>query len=125
MAVKIEHILPSPALQGFWTPPSSITIAGGVITLTTEMCYLIIDTEGGAAADNLDTITMPGVQDGQRILCRSLHDARSPIFTQTDNIDLTFGSISIALNDTSEWMGFVYNGGTTKWELYTHLSNRS
>jgi len=107
------------------TPPAAVTISGGELTLTTDHTHLIIDTEGGAGTDNLDTINMSGVQGGHRLLCRCANDARAPIFTQSGNIDLIFGTTATGLGDTSEWLALVYNSTTSKWEQVYHTSNRS
>ena len=54
--------------------PATLTIAGGVVTAT-RSCHLI-DTEGGAATDNLDTINT-GVE-GDILVLGSVASARVP-----------------------------------------------
>lgn len=54
------------------TQPSAATISGGAVTYTGA--YMVIDTEGGAATDDLDTIS--GGSDGDILILRSTNNAR-------------------------------------------------
>lgn len=60
----------------------TITIAAGAVTLprirsNTAIIYLIVDTEGGAASDDLTTITPTGsIEDGTLLIVRSANNAR-------------------------------------------------
>jgi hypothetical protein len=70
----------------------SLTISGGVITVTGN--YHTIDTEGGAATDDLDTIN--GGTTGQLLLLRTVAGARDvTLKTGTGNLllgaDVTLG----------------------------------
>ena len=61
-----------PIISGSGT---ALTIATGVVTLTNNSSSYVLDTEGAAATDDLDTIN--GGQDGQIIYIRSTADARN------------------------------------------------
>ena len=54
------------------TQPNAATILNNEIDYTGE--YMVIDTEGGTATDDLDTIN--GGRDGDRLLIRTANDAR-------------------------------------------------
>ena len=74
-----------PLLSGSAT---ALTIASGVITLTNNSSSYVLDTEGAAATDDLDTIN--GGQDGQIILITNTNSARKISLTSSGNI--AFGS---------------------------------
>lgn len=78
--------------------PSTLTIAGGAVTATRGVH--LIDTEAGAAADDLDTIN--GGTDGDLLVLGSLNASRDPTAKdQTGNLrlagDFIFTSITDAL----------------------------
>ncbi len=55
-------------------PKANYTIASGTITIANS--NVMVDTEGGAATDDLDTITLTGAQDGDRVTIRQLNSGR-------------------------------------------------
>lgn len=68
--------------------PLTYTIAAGAISVLGTNC--VIDTEGGAGTDDLDTITMPtGTPDGTIVSLRSASPSRDPtVKNGTGNIFL-------------------------------------
>lgn len=89
--------------------PVELTIDTGEITRT--QAYHTVDTEGDAAADNLDTIN--GGATGDMLVLQAAHDARTPtIKHNVDNIWMTGGG-DIALNDINDIAILFYNG--TMW----------
>lgn len=68
----------SPALAGSLAfSAGALTIAAGATTPTRS--YHTIDTEGGAATDDLDTIATGSVQDGAILILRAVNAARTVV----------------------------------------------
>jgi len=73
--------------------PTALTIASGVVTATST--WHIIDTEGGAATDDLDTINGGG--DGRLLILVSASPGRDvTVKSGTGNITLTGGDYTFA-----------------------------
>ena len=85
---------------------SELTISAGVITLT-QTCHTV-DTEGDAASDDLDTITVPaGITF---FVLRAENDARTVVLKHnTDNIWLQ-GKADISLDDVGDGILMFYDG---------------
>ena len=99
-----------PIISGLET---ALTIATGAVTLTNNSSSYVLDTEGAAATDDLDTIN--GGQEGQIIYLRQSNDARDIRITNgVGNIVIPYGS-NLSLTATSGWAAFRYNG--TNWFL--------
>lgn len=86
---------------------STLTIATGAVTVTSG--YHLIDTEGAAASDNLDTIN--GGVTGMRIVLQAANSGRTVVFTEAGNMDLAGGSFSA--DNVEDTIELIYNG--TSW----------
>ena len=91
------------------TQPNSATISSGVIAYTSA--YMVVDTEGAAATDNLDTIS--GGVDGDRLIIRATNGARHIVLKHlTGNIYLP-NSKDVTLAETADKIEFIFRG--TSW----------
>lgn len=87
----------------------SYVIASGAITLSSASSYALVDTEGAAASDDLDTIS--GGQFGQVTTFTAVNTARTVVFKDgTGNLRLA-GDFS--LDNTEDSITCVFNG--TNW----------
>lgn len=79
----------------------SVTISGGVITLDGEYPFrvLTVDTEGGAATDDLDSIS--GGTDGERVILQSTDNSRTVIIKDGAGLLL---QANFSLNHTNDCM---------------------
>ena len=62
--------------------PAQATIATGVATITATHeghMALVIDTEAAGATDDLDTLTLTGVRDGQVVTLRAYSSSRDVV----------------------------------------------
>lgn len=86
---------------------STLTISGGLITPTRP--HHVVDTEGAAATDDLDTIG--GNEEGQFLVLSCANAARVVVIKHgTVNIR-TFNGLDIRLDSTTRKVLFVYDGG--------------
>ena len=119
--VDIVCLNPSslPLLSGSAT---ALTIASGVVTLTNNSSSYVLDTEGAAATDNLDTIN--GGQDGQIIYLRIANDARNVIVkhntgniwnAQYNNNHSLLLDRAIVLDNTTDFVILRYDLTIAKW----------
>ena len=101
----------------------SVTINAGVITPTRS--YILIDSEGGAASDNLDTIN--GGMGGQIIFIRAAHAAHTIVVRHgVGNINCAnLGDIN--LDGINRGLFFMYYNETSIWEImtYSHLLTKA
>ena len=89
------------------TQPNSATISGGAVTYTGA--YMVIDTEGGAATDDLDTIA--GGTVGDRLVLKIVSSTRNVVIKDgTGNIQL-FDNRDILLDFTIDSIELIYDGG--------------
>lgn len=90
--------------------PASVTIAGGVITMPAST-DIILDTEGSAASDDLDTITpFVGIAPGQVITLRTTNSGRDVVVKHgTGNIK-TSTSADITLTSTTSRIALAWDG---------------
>lgn len=88
----------------------SVTIAGGVIAMPTAS-EIILDTEGGAATDDLDTITpFPGIMPGTVVVLRTTNNGRDVVVKHgTGNIEATSGT-DFTLTLTTSRATLIWNG---------------
>lgn len=94
----------------------NLTISSGAVTLTGSSSFVLIDTEGAAATDDLDTIS--GGQFGQTTTFSAVNAARTVVFKDgTGNLRLA-GDFS--LDNSEDSITCVFNG--TNW-LETARSN--
>lgn len=92
------------------------TIATGAITVTKNYSSYVIDTEGSAASDDLDTIS--GGQNGQVIFIRSANSSRDINLTTSGNI-VPLGNVSSVITDTNIVIGLRYDSGLAKWVAFS------
>jgi len=92
---------------------TALTIATGVVTLSNNSSSYILDTEGAAATDDLDTIS--GGQDGQIVFITPASAARViTVKNGTGNLSLTLGK-DFSLAATSFIIGLRYNSSLALW----------
>ncbi|MQW43504.1 hypothetical protein GHK68_14675 [Sinorhizobium meliloti] len=99
---------------------STLSIAGGVLTLTgTRAGLYVIDTEGAAATDDLDTITDADAFDGDTIVLKTSSSSRDvTIKNGTGNINAGADRV---LNSGSDQIMLMYFGGT--WYAFPYADN--
>ncbi len=84
---------------------ASVTIASGAVTVTAPM--MVIDTEAGAATDDLDTIS--GGATGQVLIIQSANSARDVVVKHgTGNLFLT-GRVDFTLTGTRDKLVLLYS----------------
>lgn len=110
--VDIVCLNPSslPILSGSST---ALTIATGAITLTNNSSSYVIDTEGAAATDDLDTIS--GGQDGQIIILNSANAARNVVIKHNTGNIFNPNAFDITLDLTTDLVVLRYNSTAVKW----------
>jgi hypothetical protein len=99
-----------PLLSGSAT---ALTIAAGAITLTNDSSSYVIDTEGAAATDDLDTIS--GGQDGQIIILNSANAARNVVVKHNTGNIYNPNAFDITLDLTTDLVVLRYNSTAVKW----------
>jgi hypothetical protein len=92
------------------TGVSTLTISGGVVTATGNRH--LVDTQGAAATDDLDTIN--GGAAGHVLFLRIAADARNVVITNAGNI-ATPGGVNILLDYTNQLAVLVYDAALSKW----------
>lgn len=90
----------------------ALTVATGVITPTRKsgLTYLIVDTEGAAAADDLTDITPSGWAEWDTVVIRGTDAARVVTVKTTGNISLA-GSNDFATGDYTKTLTLQYRSG--------------
>jgi len=97
----------------FNTTANTATISGGAITYTGA--YMVIDTEGGAATDDLDTIN--GGQDGDIVIIRTTNNARDiTVKHGTGNIILKPLEEDVFLDFENDRIVLQYKQSNNGWE---------
>jgi len=115
-----------PLLSGSAT---ALTIATGAVTLTNNSSSYVLDTEGAAATDDLDTIS--GGQDGQIVILNSANAARNVVLKHnTGNIwnpQFCNASRNVTLDLTTDFAILRYDSTAAKWiiisSLFTDFTN--
>lgn len=103
------------ALRLLATNSQAVTLSGGAITVSGSYGRYVVDTEGGASADDLDTIS--GGTAGDMIVLTAANASRVPrIRSGADNIVTADGS-HFKLR-TTEALVLLYNG--TNWLTVPH-----
>lgn len=97
-----------PLLSGSAT---ALTIATGVVTLTNNSSSYVLDTEGAASTDDLDTIS--GGQDGQVIWLNTANSSRDITITSGVGNIVNPTGLNITLSNTNDVACLRYNG--TNW----------
>lgn len=89
----------------------TLTIAGGAITLPPNENYFAVETEGGAATDDL--VTINGGTNGRRLYLRSASSSRDVVVRSTGNI----GVVSDYTMDTNlRTLTLIYDSGLNRWQ---------
>lgn len=99
----------------FGMTEASHIISGGSIVLGVGG-LLVVDTEGSASTDNLDTITTTGGSPfvvGDIIVIRAQNDARTVVITESGNFKL-IGGANVTLDNTGDLAMFIYLGSWTQ-----------
>lgn len=89
--------------------PTTLTIAGGIVTRS--QAYHTIDTEGGAATDNLDTINGGAV--GDILVIKPESGARTIVIKHNTGNIWILGAADVTLDDADDHILLVYDG--TYW----------
>jgi len=90
------------------TQPNTATISSGAITYTGA--YMVVDTEGGASSDTLDTIN--GGTSGDRLLLRGATSGRNIIISDNTGNIQTNNNTNFTLEPTHlDSAEFYYDGG--------------
>ena len=94
----------------------NVTISGGVATvLDPSSSSLIIDTESGAATDDLDTITLNGVVEGHALTIRTLSNVRDiTVKHNTGNILLN-NRVDFTLDGAADTLSLRWNSALLRW----------
>lgn len=96
-----------------FTGVSTLTISSGIVTVTGNRH--LVDTQGAAASDDLDTIN--GGSAGMVTELRIVASARNVVITNAGNIVTPFG-ISHTLDTTNQSALLIYDDGLSKWRCY-------
>lgn len=88
-----------------------LTISSGAITVTQN--WHRVDTESGAASDNLDTITAGA--DGQLLFLRTVADARNVVIRHGIGNILCGGAGNITLDLANDLAILLYDDNLDKW----------
>ena len=98
--------------------PEALTIATGVVSITNSGSSYVLDTEGAAASDDLDTIN-----GGEIIFIRSTADAREVVLKHgTGNIASdTQTDITLGLND--DLVSLRYDASLAVWSIVSRSVN--
>lgn len=99
------------------TRSESLTISGGVITVSKSR--VIVDTEGAAATDDLDTIN--GGEDGAILFIRISNSSRSVVLKHgTGNLNhARTGDSDVTLSNNDELRMYVYVSAVSAWVYIT------
>ena len=87
-----------------YAEPQSVTISGGIITLTGDYPFrlLTVDTEGAAATDDLDSIS--GGTVGERVILQSTDNARTVVVKDGTGFPM---QADFSLNNTTDKIEFL------------------
>lgn len=107
-----------------FTSARSFTIATGVINIASvtnqiplRQTRILVDTEGSAASDDLDTIN--GGQDGDVVILGSVASTRDPtVKNLTGNINIGGDQ---TLGTTADRLALVYSGTLSQWVRWSNV----
>lgn len=98
---------------------TSKTIASGTITIVST--DIVIDTEGAAASDDLDTITFTNVEHGTVIALCAANDARTVVIKHnTGNI---LCGADVSLDNSADQILLKWWAPSTKWRMISFANN--
>lgn len=103
---------------------TAVTISGDSLAAPASN-YLLVETEGGAASDNLATITAPGGGGGEGVtlILRAVNDAHTVVIKNgTGNIQC---GADISLDNQYDTVTLIYDANLTKWLLLSKADNGS
>lgn len=109
-AVEItDYITPRALNTSFDT--QSKTIASGIINITRKSCltHIIVDTQGGAGTDDLDSINLADGAENDILVLWGANSARVTTFTSSGNINLVN---AFATADLDTAIVLRYNSGS-------------
>ncbi|MBX4215920.1 hypothetical protein KW797_03150 [Candidatus Parcubacteria bacterium] len=89
-----------------------LAIAGGIVTIGINFSYLSIDTEGGAASDDLDTIA--GGNEGDVLFVEAADSARTIVLKDGAGNIACAGGADISLGHADDLAMLLFDG--TKWK---------
>lgn len=103
----------------------NFTIASGVIVLENAVMEqnLIVDTEGAAATDNLDTITNYYQQDWQKIILRTNQGTRDVTVGHLSGNIYLAGGANFTLANNRYMLCLVWNTDFSKWVEAWRVTN--
>ena len=96
---------------------STLTIAAGVITATRS--YHLVETEAGAASDDLDTIA--GGADGMILVLMAYNNAHTVVIKDNTGNLVTAGDFS--MDDYVDTIMLFWNSARGKWLELSRSSN--
>lgn len=91
---------------------TELTIAAGVVTVT--QTFHRVDTAGGAATDDLDTIN-GRASDGAVIFLRAENDARTVVIKHNTGNILCNGNMDFILDDAQDFAVLIFSADLAKW----------
>lgn len=91
-----------------------VTISGGTATGTTG--YIELDTEGAAASDDLDTLTLTGAGVGTLAVLRPTSSARTIVVTEAGNIRLESAG-SFTMDHNRDTITLIRGNASTWYEV--------
>jgi hypothetical protein len=93
--------------------PESVTIAAGVASATGGSNYLIVDTEGGAASDELERID--GYAENAVVMVRAANSARAVIIKRGDYFKMASDFTLNSILDCAEFYCFGGDVMIQRW----------
>lgn len=101
----------------FMRAGGTLTIATGAITIGGFSQY-ILDTEGGAATDDLDTIN--GVSNGKLLVLRTTNDGRDVVLKHNTGNIFNPALQDITLGKTQDIVFMRYDSNLSKWVVIAY-----
>lgn len=106
-----------------WNGSEELTIASGVVTVSTTKLYRI-DTESGDASDTLATINFAAsvpdsMKDGMVIYITPENDARTVVLDDGGNIQFSAAN-TITLAEAKDIVKLAYRADVSKWQVISH-----
>ena len=104
---QLKQVGPVSGGTGSWGAIQNVTISGGVLTLTGAGRYAV-ETESGAASDDVDTIN--GLNDGDEIILSAQDGSHTVVLKNgTGNLSI---KVDTSLNDTVDRVRLMKDGTT-------------
>lgn len=99
---------------------STLTISSGSITATGNRH--LVDTQGGAASDDLDTIS--GGSAGMVLVLRIVDDARNVVIKHNTGNLYCAGGTDVLLDHTNQLALLVYDAALSRWLIISEKPSR-